>query len=114
LFLIILNLRGVKESVLILTPIFLVFVVTHVVIILYGIFTHGAGLPVMIRETVSETRAGIQDIGFWAMALVLFRAFALGGGTFTGIEAVSNGIQILREPRVETAKKTMFCMAASL
>ncbi len=114
LFLIVLNLRGVKESVLVLTPIFLVFVVTHVVIIFYGIFAHGSGLPVMISETVSETRAGIHDIGFWAMALILFRAFALGGGTFTGIEAVSNGIQILREPRVATAKKTMLYMATSL
>src|SRR5437879_657702 len=113
-FLIVLNLRGVKESVLVLTPIFLVFVVTHVAIILYGIFTHGSGLPALVSDTFVETRAGIQDIGLWAMALVLFRAFALGGGTFTGIEAVSNGVQILREPRVATAKKTMFYMAASL
>src|SRR4029077_19144168 len=82
--------------------------------ILYGIFTHGAGLPVLVSDTFAETRAGIHDIGLWAMALVLFRAFAMGGGTFTGIEAVSNGIQILREPRVATAKKTMFYMAASL
>ncbi len=113
-FLIILNLRGVKESVMVLTPIFLVFVVSHIIIVLYGILTHRSGLPIMIRDTIAETRTGIHDIGFWAMALVLFRAFALGGGTFTGIEAVSNGIQILREPRVATAKKTMFYMASSL
>ncbi len=113
-FLIILNLRGVKESVVVLTPIFLVFVVSHVLIIFYGIFTHGSGLPALVSDTFAETRSGIHDIGFWAMALILFRAFALGGGTFTGIEAVSNGIQILREPRVATAKKTMFYMAASL
>src|SRR6266513_2543101 len=40
LFLIVLNLRGVKESVMVLTPIFLAFVLTHVVIIFYGILTH--------------------------------------------------------------------------
>jgi len=114
LFLIVLNLRGVKESVVVLTPIFLVFVVTHVVIIFSGIFVHGAGLPVLVSDTFAETRSGIHDIGFWAMGLILFRAFALGGGTFTGIEAVSNGIQILREPRVSTAKKTMLYMASSL
>src|SRR6266568_3815395 len=37
-----LNLRGVKESVLVLTPIFLAFMVSHVALILYGIFSHGA------------------------------------------------------------------------
>src|SRR5450759_2449018 len=36
-FLILLNLRGVKESVLSLTPIFIVFITTHVIAILYGI-----------------------------------------------------------------------------
>src|SRR5882672_9313652 len=34
---IVLYLRGVKESVMVLTPIFLAFVVTHVLIVLYGI-----------------------------------------------------------------------------
>jgi hypothetical protein len=38
----------------------------------------------------------------------------MGGGTYTGIEAVSNGVSMLREPRVETGKKTMFLMASSL
>ena len=38
----------------------------------------------------------------------------MGAGTYTGIEAVSNGIPILREPKVATARKTMFLMAASL
>ena len=38
----------------------------------------------------------------------------MGAGTFTGIEAVSNGLPILREPRVQTGKRTMQYMAASL
>jgi len=114
LLLILLNLRGVKESVVVLTPIFLTFVLTHVGVILYGILSHGSDLPFMLTDTMSETRAGIQQIGFWSMAMIFCKAFALGGGTFTGIEAVSNGMQILREPRVATAKRTMFYMAASL
>jgi len=44
----------------------------------------------------------------------LLRAFSLGGGTYTGIEAVSNGLPIMREPRVPTAKRTMLYMASSL
>ena len=42
------------------------------------------------------------------------RAYSLGGGTYTGIEAVSNGLAIMREPRVRTAKRTMLFMALSL
>ena len=45
---------------------------------------------------------------------MFMRAFSLGGGTFTGIEAVSNGLAIMREPRVRTAKRTMLLMATSL
>ena len=113
-FLILLNLRGVKESVVFLTPIFLIFVVTHVIVILAALFSHAHAIPSMVVDTVHETHSGIQDIGFLAMALIVFRAFSLGGGTFTGIEAVSNGLPLLREPRVKTAKKTMMYMATSL
>ncbi|MDQ1254080.1 MAG: hypothetical protein QG646_3300 [Euryarchaeota archaeon] len=38
----------------------------------------------------------------------------MGAGTYTGIEAVSNAVPVLREPRVQTAKKTMHLMAISL
>jgi amino acid transporter len=46
--------------------------------------------------------------------MIMFRAFTLGGGTYTGIEAVSNGVPMLREPKVATAKITMRYMALSL
>jgi len=49
-----------------------------------------------------------------ATLAILLHAYSLGGGTYTGIEAVSNGLQILREPRVITGKKTMLYMATSL
>jgi len=42
------------------------------------------------------------------------RAYSLGGGTYTGIEAVSNNVQSLVESRVRTGKWTMFYMALSL
>ncbi|MFN0117986.1 MAG: APC family permease [Elusimicrobiota bacterium] len=113
-FLIILNLRGIKESVMILTPIFIVFCLTHFIFITYGIVSHGGNLKPMIVDTIVETHMGIQEIGFFSMLFIFAKAFCLGGGTFTGIEAVSNGLQILREPRVKTGKKTMFFMATSL
>ena len=55
-----------------------------------------------------------QQHGILGLAAILFRAYSLGGGTYTGIEAVSNGLPILREPRAETGKRTMIYMAVSL
>ncbi len=114
LLLITLNLRGIKESVVFLTPIFIAFVLTHTFVIVYGIVSHGSQLPVMLSETAVETHQGIKDIGLFAMLVIFMRAFCLGGGTFTGIEAVSNGLQILREPRVATGRRTMLYMSVSL
>ncbi|HET6922231.1 MAG TPA: amino acid permease, partial [Anaeromyxobacteraceae bacterium] len=45
---------------------------------------------------------------------VFLRAYSMGAGTYTGIEAVSNGLQIMREPKVETARRTMTYMSVSL
>jgi len=49
-----------------------------------------------------------------AVFLLFMRAYSLGAGNYTGIEAVSNGLQILKEPRFATAKRTMAYMALSL
>jgi len=48
------------------------------------------------------------------VAAVLLRAYSLGAGTYTGIEAVSNGLPIMREPKVRTGKRTMAYMAVPL
>jgi amino acid transporter len=112
--LLVMNLRGMKESIKILLPIFLGFFITHTFLIAYGILGHTEGLPRVVPDAIEDTRKLAQDIG-WVAALSLFlRAYSLGGGTYTGIEAVSNNVQTLREPRVRTGKLTMFYMAASL
>lgn len=114
LILLVLNLRGMKESIKILMPIFLGFVITHVGLIVYGVFSHGTHLPMIIDNAVSDTHQFAQDTG-WFFAVALFlRAYSLGGGTYTGIEAVSNNVNHLAQPRVRTGKWTMFYMAISL
>ncbi len=112
--LVILNLRGVKESVTFLLPIFLVFCLTHLVLIMTAVIGHFTELPRVLHGTVHDFRGGVSAIGFVPMLFILLRAYSMGGGTYTGIEAVSNGVQILREPRVHNAKKTMLYMALSL
>ncbi len=114
LVLLIMNLRGVKESVKALLPIFLVFVATHVLLIVYGIVAHFWAIPQVLSETHTRIVGDAGNMGWIALLLILFRAYSLGGGTYTGIEAVSNGMPILREPKVATAKRTMVYMAVSL
>jgi amino acid transporter len=112
--LVLLNLRGLKESITFLLPIFLLFVVTHAILVI-GLFTsHAGGLPAVVTSSVSETRDSVAHIGLWATLLLFLRAYTMGAGTYTGIEAVSNGVPVLREPRVETGKRTMRYMAISL
>ena len=111
---IILNLRGVRESVSILTPIFLLFIVTHVVTIFYAIASHLTALPSVFGDASTDFHTSVQALGWGPLALLLLRAYSLGGGTYTGIEAVSNGVSMLREPRVRTGKRTMALMAFSL
>ena len=112
--LIILNLRGVKESVQILLPIFLTL-------------SRHARRPDRVRpfpprrgrspacggdgerrERQLDPPRGVGDDRHSPAGLLD------GGRDYTGIEAVSNGLQILREPRVQTGKRTMNYMAISL
>ncbi|HXA20404.1 MAG TPA: APC family permease [Thermoanaerobaculia bacterium] len=114
LILVVLNLRGVKESVNVLAPIFVLFIVTHVFAIVYAIGSHVTGLPKVFHDAHMDYTHSVSTIGFLPLMLILLRAYSLGGGTYTGIEAVSNGVSMLREPRVRTGKRTMALMAVSL
>jgi len=114
LFLVVINLRGIKESVTMLAPIFMTFVATHVLMIGYGIFSHVGQVGAVAQQIQGDYKAGLVSLGGWGMLFLFLRAFSMGGGTFTGIEAVSNGLQILREPRVHNGKRTMVYLAASL
>jgi len=53
--LLVLNLRGAKESIRILLPIFMGFFVTHVVLIVVGVGERFAAVPTLIPDTVKET-----------------------------------------------------------
>lgn len=114
LALMLLNMRGVKESVLFLMPIFLIFIATHVFIIIYVFSTHIPALPQVITAVRTDVSSTVSEVGFFGMLFLIMRAYSMGAGTYTGIEAVSNGIPVLREPRVQTAKRTMHYMAVSL
>lgn len=110
----ILNFRGMKESILVLLPIFIGFVVLHLGLIVYGVAVHAGDLPTLLPDTVSQTASLSHNLGWVFVASLLLRAYSLGGGTYTGLEAVSNNVNMIAEPRVRGGKWTMFYMASSL
>lgn len=111
---IVLNMRGVKESVLPIVPVFLLFLATHAIAIAAAISTHFGDWGAIGHKMVTDLNDSRSTIGSWGLLLLLLHAYSLGGSSYTGIEAVSNGLPILREPRVATGKRTMTYMAFSL
>ncbi|MFT3767920.1 MAG: APC family permease [Minicystis sp.] len=112
--LVLMNLRGVKESVSAIAPVFALFVVTHAVMMIVTIGGHAADIGRASAEVTGNVSETARVLGTSGALLLFVRAYSMGGGTYTGIEAVSNGISMMREPRVQTAKRTMVLMATSL
>lgn len=110
----VMNLRGVKESVQAMVPIFAVFLLTHAIVLLVAIGGHIGDVGAVSAQVHSNIAHTTGTLGLWATFQVFIRAYSMGGGTYTGIEAVSNGVAMMREPKVRTAKRTMVLMAVSL
>jgi amino acid transporter len=114
ILLVILNLRGIKESITFLAPIFIIFVITHVLLIGYGLGTHLGEIGPVMEKYRGSVNSDLSTIGFVGILAIFLRAFSMGGGTYTGIEAVSNAMNVMREPKVQTGKRTMVYLAVSL
>ena len=114
LALLLLNLRGIKESVFSLMPIFIIFLLSHAFTIVYPVFFHTREFVNLVPDATREFRQASHGMGTFAVLLILARAYSMGAGTYTGIEAVSNSMVILKEPRAKTGIATMRLMAFSL
>ena len=116
LLLVVLNLRGIKESVTFLLPIFLVFLFTHLILLTGCFALHAQDSAAAASEVVQNVRNSLNNpsIGFLGLFTVFIYAYSMGAGTYTGIEAVSNSMPVMREPKVATARRTMLYMALSL
>jgi hypothetical protein len=55
-----------------------------------------------------------QQIGWPLVAALLLRAYALGGSSFTGIEAIANNVNMLAKPRYRTGRTTLLSVALAL
>lgn len=72
-----LNMRGAKETVVPLVPIFMVFILTHAFTILYGLGTHLLDFPTVAHETVREVSKTHAELGLFLMIFLIVRAFSM-------------------------------------
>ena len=111
LFIMLVNLRGVRESGLIFafpTYFFILFMIATIVI---GFFKYLTGtLGTVVDPPALELTHGVQGI----TALLLLRAFSNGTTALTGVEAISNGIPAFREPKSHNAGITLIWMSVIL
>lgn len=112
LFIMLINLRGVKESGTAFAIPTYFFIITIIVMISYGMWRYITGSLGMVPDP--------PEIEFHGDALavitpfLLLHAFSSGTAALTGIEAISNGITAFKEPRSKNAGITLVWMSVIL
>lgn len=103
LLLMMLSLRGVKDSATVFAIPTYLFVFSIFLLIAVGLFK-GPQDPTIHPHTVLMNN--LPELGI----IVLLRAFSSGCTALTGIEAVSNGIPLFRKPQSKNANTTLLMM----
>lgn len=111
------NLRGVKEAgAAFALPTYL-FVFSLLVVFGMGIYRSVTGTltkfdPHSLHGAVQIGQA--KGLLNFAAIFILMRAFANGGSSLTGLEAISDGVALFKVPEGVNAKKTLLIMSAIL
>ena len=105
------NLRGVAESSKAFALPTYLFVASVVVMIVVGLTRAALGdTPVAASSAFTvKDPASLTQIAF---ILLLLRAFASGCSALTGVEAVANGVQAFRRPKIKNAQMTLVLMGS--
>jgi amino acid transporter len=110
LFLMTVNLRGVKESGTAFAIPTYIFMFSIFTMALWGFFRYFHGtLPhsELAGYSIRGTSSTVGGIGGFALAFLLLRAFASGSAALTGVEAISNGVPAFRKPKGRNAATTL-------
>lgn len=108
-----LNLRGLKESGKAFAIPAFFFIISMVALIGTGIFKVMTGQVDSVPE-IAVVGQQVSTIAPLVLIAVLLRAFSHGCAALTGIEAVSNGVQAFKEPAEINASRTMVYMGVVL
>ncbi len=111
LFVMVVNLRGVRESGAIFAIPTYFFIVMMYLTVIVGFIRYVTGsLGTVVNPPPMEMLHGAQAIGLF----LVLRAFSNGTTSLTGVEAISNGIQAFRAPKSRNAAITLIWMAVIL
>lgn len=109
LLIMLVNLRGVKESgkaFAIPTYYFLVMMAITILVGFFRYFTGSLGVVANPPMDIMELRTTLEPITLF----LILKAFSSGTTALTGVEAISNGITAFREPRSKNAGNTLVIM----
>ena len=120
LFLIYGNLRGLKEAGAYFAFPSYFFIAMMSLTIIVGIYKHFAGALHFVKQPAAELLVGghlgspghgfLMGVAF----LTLLRAYANGGSSLTGLEAISDSVSGFARPEARNARKVMLIMAGIL
>ncbi len=101
LILMLMNLRGLRESATsLMIPVYL-FIVSTIALIGYGVIQILTGhLAYNATAHVGQTISGVSVI-------LLLRAFTSGSASLTGVEAISNSVPFFKKPKAKNAASTL-------
>lgn len=108
ILIVVVNLRGVREASTFFAIPTYVFVGSVAVMIVTGLVRTFLG-DAPIAESAQYTMHGDQ-LANAAVILLVLRAFSSGCSALTGVEAVSNGVQAFRIPKIRNAQATLAMM----
>ena len=108
LLLMLLNLRGLRESaVSLMVPVYL-FIVSTVFLIAFGLVKILLGnIPYQATAHMGQPISGVTVV-------LLLRAFTSGSASLTGVEAISNSVPFFKQPKAKNAATTLAIMSAIL
>ena len=110
------NLRGVKEAGKAFAFPTYFFVGSMFIVFTMGIWRLMNGtLPVLDTDLPGAIELGQEQGLLTAAAIfILLRAFANGGSSLTGLEAISDGVALFKEPEAQNARRTLVIMSSIL
>ncbi len=110
------NLRGVKEAGKAFALPTYFFIGCMFIVFAMGIYRVINGS----LETLATDNPGAVELGegqgllTFAAIFILLRAFANGGSSLTGLEAISDGVALFQQPEHVNARRTLFIMSGLL
>ncbi|MES4904482.1 MULTISPECIES: APC family permease [unclassified Streptomyces] len=111
------NLRGVREAGRVFAVPAYLFIAAVGLMLVIGVIRGVSGeLPHAAVHAPGAVDVGQPGSGwlYGASLFIVLRSFANGGSSLTGLEAISNGVSVFREPQGRNARRTLITMSCIL